>query len=132
VIAAVPPFSLDAPAFRFRALAALAGRAPLGGEREMALATLMAVRLAEGMLPGAALSAMARQSRAAGARVWLSAMTLPAASRIPLARVVEASEGESRGAAAEALAAYAGIANPMLDPGSRAEITDLLATLGEP
>ena len=131
MIAAVPPFSLDAPAFRFRALAALAGRAPLGGEREMALATLMAARLAEGMLPDTALTPMARQSRAAGARIWLSAMTLPAASRVPLARVVEASEGESRAAVAEALAAYAGVANAMLDPGSRVELTDLLAALGE-
>lgn len=131
MIAAVPPFSLDAPAFRFRALAALAGRAPLGGEREMALATLMAARLAEGMLPDTALSVMARQSRAAGARVWLSAMTLPAVSRVPLARVVEASEGESRGAVAEALAVYAGVANAMLDPGSRVELTDLLTALGE-
>ena len=88
MIAAVPPFSLDAPIFRCRALAALAGRAPLGGEREMALATLMAARLAEGMLPDVALSPMARQSRGAGARLWFSAMTLPAATRLPLARVV--------------------------------------------
>jgi hypothetical protein len=131
VIAAVPPFSLDAPAFRFRALAALAGRAPLGGEREMALATLMAARLAEGMLPDAALSPVARQSRAAGARVWLSAMTLPAVSRVPLARVVEASEGESRASVAEALAAYAGVANAVLDSGSRTEISDLLTALSE-
>ena len=131
MITAAPPFSLDTPAFRFRALAALAGRASLGGEREMALATLMAARLAEGMLPESALSPMARQSRAAGARVWLSAMTLPASTRIPLARVVEASEGESRASVAEALAAFAGVANTMLDPGSRAEITELLGALGE-
>ncbi len=129
MIAAVPPFSLNAPAFRFRALAALAGRAPLGGEREMALATLMVARLAEGMLPEATLSPMARQSRASGARIWLSAMTLPAVSRIPLARVVEATEGENRATAAEALAVFAGVANAMLDPGSRAEITDLLGAL---
>jgi hypothetical protein len=130
VIVAVPPFSLDAPAFRFRALATLAGRAPLGGEREMALATLMAARLAEGMLPHAALSPPARQSRAAGARTWLSALTLPAVTRIPLARVVEASEGESRAVIAEALAAFAGIANAILDPPSRTEITELLTALG--
>jgi hypothetical protein len=130
VIAAVPPFSLDAPVFRFRAIAALAGRAPLGGEREMALATLMAARLAEGMLPATALSTAARQSRATGARVWFSTLTLPAATRLPLARLVEATEGENPSAVAEALATFAGVAASMLDPASRAEISDLLAALG--
>jgi hypothetical protein len=130
VIGAVPPFSLDAPAFRFRALAMLAGRAPLGGEREMALAALMAARLAEGLLPGAALSPTARQSRASGARVWLSTLTLPAATRMPLARLVEATEGENRNTVAEALTVFAGIASSMLDPASRTEISELLAALG--
>jgi hypothetical protein len=129
VIGASHPFSLDAPAFRFRALAALAGRAPLGGEREMALATLMAARLAEGTLPSTPLSAAARRSRAGGARVWLSTLTLPAATRVPLARLVEATEGEARMSVAEALASFAGIATALLDPASRLEIADLVAAL---
>ena len=130
MIGAAPPFSLDAPAFRFRALALLAGRAPLGGEREMALATLMVARLAEGMLPAAALSATARRGRGVGARVWLSTLTLPAATRIPLARVVEATEGVERAPVATALAAFAEIAKPMLDAPSRLEIAELIAAVG--
>jgi hypothetical protein len=129
VIGAAPPFSLDAPAFRFRAIAQLAGRAPLGGEREMALAALMAVRLAEGTLPPCPLSAVARRTRGVGARVWLSTLTLPAAARIPLARLVEATEGAHRAVVAEALTSFAEIARPMLDPASRAEIAELVAGL---
>ena len=131
MIGAAPPFSLDAPAFRFRALAQLAGRAPLGGEREMALAALMAARLAEGTLASCPLSAAARRTRGLGARVWLSTLTLPAATRIPLARLVEATEGTHRTAVAEALTSFAEIARPMLDPASRAAIADLIAGLGE-
>ena len=40
-----PPYALDAPAFPFPALAALAGRAPLGGQRETVLACFVAARL---------------------------------------------------------------------------------------
>ena len=129
MIGAAPPFSLDAPAFRFRALALLAGRAALGGEREMALATLMAARLAEGMLPSCPLSALARRGRAVGARVWFSTLTLPAATRIPLARLVEATEGMERPPVAAALSAFAEIAKPMLDTPSRAEISELITAL---
>ncbi len=130
MIGAAPPFSLDAPAFRFRALALLAGRAPLGGEREMALAALMAARLAEGMLPPCPLAATTRRARGVGARVWFSTLTLPAVTRGPIARLVEATDGASRAAAAEALAAFAEIARPTLDTGSRGEIAELIATLG--
>src|SRR5690349_12491010 len=45
-----PPYALSSPAFRFRALAVLAGRAPLGGQREVALATYLAARLADDCL----------------------------------------------------------------------------------
>jgi len=129
VIGAAPPFSLDAPAFRFRALALLAGRAALGGEREMALATLMAARLAEGVLPPCPLSATARRGRGVGARLWFSTLTLPAATRVPLARLVEATEGAERTAVAMALAAFAEIAKPMLDGPSRLEIAELIAAV---
>ena len=129
MIGASPPFSLTTPAFRFRAIALLAGRAPLGGEREMALAMLMAARLADGLVGRTPLSGMARRMRGAGARVWFSTLTLPAAVRIPIARVVEATEGDDRGLVAETLGAFAEIARPLLDSPSRAEITELLAAL---
>ena len=130
MIGAAPPFSLAAPAFRFRALALLAGRAPLGGEREMALAVLMAARLATGLLPPAPLSAAARRVRGVGARVWFSTLTLPPATRIPLARVVEGTEGDDRARVAEALVTLVEMARPLLDAPSRAEIADVLTALG--
>src|SRR5215216_5312955 len=42
----LPPYALPAPVFRFRNLATLAGRAPIGGAREVALACFVAARLA--------------------------------------------------------------------------------------
>ena len=129
MIGIAPPYSLAAPTFRFRALASLAGRAPLGGEREMALAALMAARLADASLLPVPLSGAARASRAAGARVWCSTLTLPAAARIPLARVVDASEHGNAERIGEALTAFAAVAGPMLDAASRAELADLVASL---
>ncbi len=130
MIGTAPPYSLAAPSFRFRALASLAGRAPLGGEREMALASLMAARLADALLLAIPLSASARTSRAAGARVWCSTLTLPAAARIPLARVVDASENGDRPHIAAALAAFTAIAGPVLDAAARAELSELVTSLG--
>ena len=97
----------------------------------MALATLMAARLAEGTLGPCPLSAVARRTRAVGARVWLSTLTLPAATRVPLARLVEATEGSDHTSVADALASFAEIARGTLDSASRAEIADLIATLGD-
>ena len=129
MIGTPPPFSLAIPAFRFRALATLAGRAPLGGEREMALASLMAARLADAALLDVPLSAATRVTRAAGARHWCSSLTLPAAARIPLARVVDASEHGERKQLAETLASFAAVAASLLDAPSRGELSDLVAAL---
>lgn len=96
----------------------------------MALAVLMAARLAEGLLRPAPLSGAARRVRGVGARVWFSTLTLPAATRIPLGRLVEATEGDNRALVADALAALIEIARPSLDTPSRAEMADLLAALG--
>ena len=95
----------------------------------MALASLMAARLADGVLLAVPLSAPARASRAAGARVWCSTLTLPAAVRIPLVRVVDASEVGERPKLAETLAAFAALAGPLLDTASRAELADLVTAL---
>src|SRR5262245_54071178 len=67
-----PPYALASTPFRFPALAALAGRAPLGGQREVALATYLAARLAHDTLPERAVSPTTRTERAANARTWLS------------------------------------------------------------
>ena len=75
----VPPYSLIAPAFAFRSLAALAARAALGGPRETALATLIAARLAAGAAPPLSLAQSLRTARADAARVWLTLRRTPRA-----------------------------------------------------
>jgi hypothetical protein len=123
------PYSLSTPVFPFRALAALAGRLPLGGERELALAAFMAARLASGSLPPHPLSAAARQHRATAARVWFSTLALLPAARTPIARLVEATEREDPRTTAAALTDVVAIAAPILDRGARTELAELVAAL---
>ena len=84
------PYSLDRLSFPFPALAALAGRLPLGGGREVALASLLIARLAHGLRSPDPMTAPDRVARAASAKVWLASLALPAATRAPFARCVEA------------------------------------------
>ena len=126
------PYSLSAPTFPFKALTAVAGRLPIGGEREMALATLMAARLASGLLPPVPLCVSTRESRAAGARVWFSTLTLPASTRAPIARLVDATEGEDPGRVAAAMADVARATTQVLDRRSRAELAAIVAALERP
>ncbi len=84
------PYSLERLAFPFPALAALAGRLPLGGGREVALASLLIARLAQGLRSPDPMTAPDRVARAASAKVWLASLALPAATRGPFARCVEA------------------------------------------
>ena len=81
-----PPYTLAAPAFAFRSLAALVGRAALGGPRETALATLIAARLAAGAAHPVALALPLRAARADAARIWLTSVALPAPVRAAIAQ----------------------------------------------
>jgi len=94
-----PPYSLRALAFPFPALAALAGRLPLGGGREIALAALTAARLASAMLEPDPLAPADRTTRAAAARVWLASLALPTAMRAPFLRCFESTASSPMGAA---------------------------------
>ncbi|HYD53194.1 MAG TPA: hypothetical protein VEA99_11220 [Gemmatimonadaceae bacterium] len=88
---ALPPYAIIAPAFRFRALAALAGRAALGGPRELALACVIGARLAHALVPQRlSVDDAARAARAAGARAWLASAALPPATRVAMARLYDA------------------------------------------
>lgn len=84
------PYSLESLAFPFPALAALAGRLPLGGGREVALAAMLVARLAVGLKGPEAMNAPDRVARAASSKVWLASLALPAATRVPFARCVDA------------------------------------------
>jgi hypothetical protein len=108
------PYSLERLAFPFPALAALAGRLPLGGGREVALATLLVARLASGVHPATPLGTPDRVARAASAKVWLASLALPAAARPPLARCIEATAGSAAQVAA-ALRSVLAVTNTHLD-----------------
>ena len=121
------PYALIAPSFPFRHLALLAGRAPIGGAREVALGCFMAARLAAERSPtGAESTDETRQARAAAARSWLGALTLPAAVRTPLARCFESSAKGSLATMARDVAALRSACASYLDAGSRAELDALV------
>ena len=121
----LPPYALGACTFRFRALAAHAGRRPLGGEREIVLATLLGAHMATGLLTEHAFPAELRMRRAAAARSWLSSLALPASARTPLARLIETTGKDDSKAVREALQATLEAVGKSLDGASRREIEAL-------
>ena len=125
-----PPYTLAAATFRFRAIASLAGRAPLGGARETALASYVVARLAVGVLPGTPLPLEDRVIRAAAARTWLASLALPAPLRAPLGKVIESTRHDSQAAVAAALVTVAEVAASYLDGPALAELRTLASQLG--
>ncbi|HVE80336.1 MAG TPA: hypothetical protein VNA89_15835 [Gemmatimonadaceae bacterium] len=126
VSANAPPFALARLRFRFPALGALVGRAALGGEREVALACLVAARLAaDAYAPLLPLATEARTTRSAAARHWLTALALPAATRVPLTRLVEATAAGGPGLVRAAVSAAAEAVAPYLDAAARGELEQL-------
>jgi hypothetical protein len=123
-----PPYVLVPTPFRFAGLAALAGRAPLGGHREVVLATYMAARLAQDVLADRGLSQPTRAARAAPGRTWLANMALPASVRPALSKLVDVSAGSAADTAAAARVVIA-VATPFLDTRARAELEQLAASL---
>jgi hypothetical protein len=123
-----PPFALAPITFPFPALAGLAGRLPLGGGREVALAVLTAARLAAVMLPPEALPGDERQARATAARVWLASLALPAPLRVPLARAIDASATGPM-PMSSALRGVSAAAASYLDGGSSLELDRLVRRL---
>jgi len=125
VIGQLPPYALATPAFRFRALASHAGRAALGGDREIALACLAVARLAAGLLPPVMLAPGDAVTRANATRHWLASLTMPAPSRAAAAAAIDAIGRGSRRASAESLRVLRDVAGSQLDAPSLAEIEDL-------
>ena len=124
VIVSQPPYALEPTPFRFPALASLAGRAPLGGEREIALATYLAARLAHDALAEREIAQEIRAERAASAKTWLSTLALPAPTRAAVAALMDAS-GTSGNGVAQAIRAVLTATTNRLDRASRAELERL-------
>lgn len=128
----LPPYALRASVFRFPALAALTGRRPLGGERELALATFVCAHLAAGALPGESFSADTRVRRAAGARAWLAAIALPAPARASFLRLIETSGHDDLAATRQALRGVVDAASRVLDAPAKRELERLASLLVAP
>ena len=127
----LPPHALKTPVFRFRNLAALAGRAPIGGAREVALACFVAARLASDCCdPALDLDETSRAARCAGAKAWLGTIAIPSPVRTPVARCAEASAKADARTMAPLVAGLAKAAESFLDPASLAELDALAADLG--
>lgn len=126
---AQPPYALATTPFRFRALATLAGRLPIGGEREIALAAFVAARLAGAAIGDQSLSEDLRKARAAGARQWMGALTLPAATRSAVAQLADASTNDDREGLAACVDRLATQVATVLDGASRTELRQLAAAL---
>jgi hypothetical protein len=129
VIGQQPRFALATPHFRFRALASFAGRASLGGEREVPLACLVAARIASSMHPAFDISHADAKGRSAAARQWLSSLSLPAAIRTPLAQVADAVATGNPTTAAAAIERMLVAVSRNIDEASASELRGLIADL---
>jgi len=129
VIGNPPPFALATPTFRFRALASHAGRAALGGDREIALACLVAGRLGAGLTNAQPSAPSDLKARAVAAKQWLASLVLPAALRTLLNAAIESSGDGDEVATARALSQLLPLAAQQLDEFSLAELRDLVNEL---
>ncbi len=124
-----PPYALAPTSFRFPALAALAGRAPIGGHREVALAAYVAARLADDTRVDHGLTPAARAERAAHARTWLAMLTpLPSAVRPAILKVMEASAASPQ-TAGNAVRGVIAVTAEFLDSAARSELDHLAKAL---
>lgn len=118
------PYGLESLGFPYPALALLAGRLPLGGGREVALASLMVARLAGALSGTYALTVAERTTRASASKVWLASLALPANTRVPFARCIESTTGSPAQASA-ALRTVLAAAGVHLDGAAVAELERL-------
>ena len=126
----LPPYALPTPNFPFRHLAGLAGRAPIGGAREVALACFVAARLAfDCAARSPDLADAARSARSLGAKAWLGTLALPIAVRGSLVRCVESTVEGTPDALVRELTDLAAAGASYLDSASRAELEALAASL---
>jgi hypothetical protein len=124
-----PPFALGAPSFRFRALVTHAGRAALGGDREVALACFAAARLAAAMVPPYLLAPADVAARTSAMKQWVASIALAAPARHAVTVVIDAVTSGNHPATGSAVEQLIKVAEPQLDPGSIAELRELVAEL---
>lgn len=120
------PYAHEPTPFPFPHLAAMAGRAGMGGPREIAVACLVVAHLVrESCCAGSALSEEQRQHRAQGARQWLASAAVPPGVRTALVKLAEASAGENSGQVKGALDSVIAVTANQLEQGARLELARL-------
>ncbi len=124
------PYALATPEFRFRALAAAAARAAIGGPREAVLVTLLAARLASAAGPASNLTQAQRARRAEAARGWIGTLALTPVLRAAAGRLLDACAGTDPLAVAAALVKVTDVTAQWLDRPARSELAALTAELG--
>ena len=108
----------------------MAGRAALGGPREVALACLLVGRLvvdSESHL--LALTPEQKRARALGAKHWLGSAAIPTPVRVALVRLAESTSTEDRNAVNAALESVMTVTANQLDSGARLELGRLAQTV---
>lgn len=121
----LPPYAVRPVEFAFRSLAQRVARLAIGGEREVALAVLVAARFASTTVGSARLAKAQREARAAASRVWFSTLALPAKARLAAQHVVEASARDDGAALAASIEEMIEVAAPVLDRAATAELRGL-------
>jgi len=125
----LPRFALTTPVFRFRALAALSGRASLGGDRETVLACLQLGRLCAGLLSPYEMNREQLHERTENTKQWLSSLAVPTGIRSTAFGIFGALNGFDRARCAEAFTDLVKAATGQLDEASRVELNALIQEL---
>jgi hypothetical protein len=104
----------------------MAGRAGMGGPREVAVACLVVAHLVRESCCGSSLlTPEQRRARAQGARQWLGAAAVPGGIRSALVKTAEASAGGAPTAVADAIESVIAVTANQLDQAARLELTRL-------
>lgn len=118
--------------FPFPALAMMAGRASLGGPREIALACFLVARMVvDTALAGDILSADQKESRAQAAKHWLGGAAIPVQVRSALSKLAESTAGDDRNAIKAALDSVMTVTANHLDSGARLEFGRLAQAIAK-
>jgi hypothetical protein len=116
---------LEPTAFPFPGLAAMAGRAALGGPRETALACFLVARIVGEFADGQRLPVDQQRSRVQGVKHWLGSAAIAAPIRTALVKLAESTLTEDREVAKSALDSVIAVTANQLDPGARLELSRL-------
>src|SRR5687767_9792480 len=116
------PYSLEPNVFPLPALAALAGRAPLGGQRETALACFVVGRLIAGAWASNASASEQGRERLQGVKHWLGSATLATPLKQALTRAAECASESDRMGAKTAIDSVMTVTANQLDPAARLEL----------